>query len=102
MIDVFSEQLIDLHAACRLPPFRNVQTGKPAHISSMYRNILRGAVGACGERIKLETVRTPGGIRTSLEAVQRFCNELTHPDHWRSTTKSRTPPTVKSLRASPG
>jgi hypothetical protein len=76
MIDVMTETLIDLRAACALPPFRN-RRGEPCHLSSVYRHAQRGARGRNGERTKLQTIRTPSGLRTSLEAVQRFCESLT-------------------------
>jgi hypothetical protein len=79
MFDVLNEDLIDLRAACREKPFRHRKTGKPAHISSMYRHVMRGARAANGERVRLETVRTPSGLRTSREAVQRFIAALTDP-----------------------
>jgi Protein of unknown function (DUF1580) len=79
-IDIETETLIDLRAAATLPVFRN-RTGKSAHISSVYRFVMRGARAANGQRIRLETVRVPSGLRTSREAVQRFIAELTDPDH---------------------
>lgn len=80
MIDVLNEELIDLRRAAKLPPFANGKTGKPAHIASLYRHVLNGARAANGERIRLETVRTPGGLRTSRQAVERFIRSLTNPD----------------------
>jgi hypothetical protein len=78
MIDL-DEDLIDLRQVCREKPFRNPRTGKPAHISSAYRFILRGARASNGERVKLETIRTPRGLRTSREAITRFIASLTDP-----------------------
>jgi hypothetical protein len=79
MIDMLKEDLIVLRAACREKPFRHRRTGKPAHISSLYRHVMRGARAANGERIRLETVRTPSGLRTSREAIARFIQALTDP-----------------------
>ena len=79
MIDVFNEELIDLRAACRLPAFRNPRTNRGAHVSQAYRWIMRGARSANGNRVKLEVVRTPSGMRTSREAVARFLQRLTCP-----------------------
>lgn len=90
MIDVASEELIDLRAACREPVFRNRLTRKPAHIATLYRHSTRGARAANGDRIKLETVRTPAGLVTSREAIQRFVEQLTNPT---------TEPAVESPRA---
>ncbi len=80
MFDAMTEDLIDLRQACREKPFRNAKTGKPAHISSMFRHVMRGARAANGERIRLETIRVPSGLRTSREAVARFIARLTDPD----------------------
>lgn len=80
MIDVLVEDLIDLRRACREKPFCNGRTGKPAHIASMYRHVMRGARAANGERVRLETVRTPSGLRTSREAIARFIAALTDPN----------------------
>lgn len=79
MIDVLTEELIDLKAACRLAPFQG-RDGKPCHIASMYRHILRGARSRDGHRIKLEVVRVPSGQRTSLQAVARFIAALSGED----------------------
>jgi hypothetical protein len=80
MIDVTTEDLIDLQKACREPVYRNCRTGKPTHIATLYRHVMRGARAANGERIRLETIRTPSELRTSREAIQRFINSLTDPD----------------------
>jgi hypothetical protein len=80
MIDVLTEDLIDLRQVCREKPFRNARTGRPAHISSVYRHVMTGARAANGDRICLETVRTPSGLRTSREAIARFISALTDPD----------------------
>jgi hypothetical protein len=77
MIDIETETLIALRDACREPVF--CHGGKPIHISGMYRYIMRGAKAANGQRIRLETVRTPGGLRTSREAISRFISTLTDP-----------------------
>lgn len=77
MIDIESEDLIDLRAACREKVFRNATTGKPLHISGMYRHVMRGARSVNGERVRLEFIRTPGGLRTSREAIVRFISALT-------------------------
>jgi hypothetical protein len=79
MIDVFTELLLDLHQACKLPPFLDPRTQRPMHISGMYRQINRGARAADGQRIRLEVIRTPRGMRTSREAVGRFIEALSNP-----------------------
>ena len=79
MIDVFNEQLIDLRAACRLPAFRNPRTKRGAHVSQAYRWITRGARAVDGQRVRLEVIKTPSGMRTSREAIARFISKLSTP-----------------------
>jgi hypothetical protein len=76
MINALNEELIDLREATVLPPFR--RRGKPAHIASIYRYVQRGARAVNGERVRLETIRTPSGMKTSREAVERFLHALTY------------------------
>jgi len=80
MLDFETEELLDLATACREKCFRNPKTGKPCHIASMFRHVNRGAKAANGEKIRLETIRTPSGVRTSREAIRRFITALTNPD----------------------
>jgi len=89
VIDVLHEDVIDLRTACREKPFRHRRTGKPAHISSLYRHVMRGARSSSGQRIKLETIRTPSGLRTSREAIIRFISALTNPSLPSPTTATR-------------
>jgi hypothetical protein len=72
MIDIYVEDLIDLHNACHQTVFRHPKTGRPAHISSIYRYILRGGKAANGTRVRLEVIKAPSGLRTSKQAIQRF------------------------------
>ena len=95
MIDAINEDLIDLRQACREKPFRNPKTNKPAHIASLYRHVLRGARDANGSRVRLETIRTPSGLRTSREAIQRFIERLTDPD---GTSRESAPIRTRSQR----
>lgn len=87
--DLLSEGLIDLRRACAEPPLRNARTGKPCHVSQTYRYAMRGATAANGERIRLETILTPSGRRTSREAVVRFIARLTDPDQPISAPRAR-------------
>ena len=80
MIDLFREDLLDLRQACRLPPYLNPRTRRPPHLSAIYRHINHGARATNGERVRLEVVRTPSGLRTSREAVARFFEALTNRD----------------------
>jgi hypothetical protein len=50
---------------------------------------MRGATASNGARIRLETVRTPSGLRTSREAIQRFISALTNQGLPPPTTASR-------------
>lgn len=79
-IDVLSEDLIDLKDAAKAQPFRNPRTRKPAHIASIYRYVEKGARAANGQRIRLETIRTPRGLMTSRQAIVRFIAALTDPE----------------------
>ena|SRR5688572_19503795 len=76
MIDVLTEDLIDLREAAKLAPFR--RAGKAANVATIYRYVQRGARAVNGERVRLPTVRTPGGLKTSRQAVVRWLHELTH------------------------
>lgn len=76
VIDILTETLLDLKQAAREAPFRNPRTRKAVHVSAVYRYISRGATATNGERVRLESVTTPGGVRTSREAVVRFIARL--------------------------
>jgi hypothetical protein len=91
MIDILNERLISLQAACKLEAFLNSKTRKPAHFSKIYRLTTIGARDANGNHLRLEVVRTPGGLRTSLEAVERFIAKLTDPDGEDFAPQHRTP-----------
>ena len=71
MIDVLCENLITLREAARLPAFK--RNGRAPHLASIHR---WAAIGVRGTR--LETVRQPGGMATSVEAVARFLHALTY------------------------
>lgn len=68
-IDIYREHIIDLREAARLPVFR--RCGRSAHVASIYRYIQRGCRG-----VRLESIVTPAGKRTSVEAVERFVARL--------------------------
>ena len=75
MIDVFNEDLLDPKEVAQLAPFR--RNGKPAHVALIYRAIQRGYRAVNGERVKLESVKTPAGLRTSKQAIERWLRKLT-------------------------
>ena len=82
MIDLATEELLDPAAAARHPAFRNFKTNKPAHVAAVYRAMQHGSRAVNGERVRLEFVKVPGGLRTSNEAIARFVARLTDPtDH---------------------
>jgi hypothetical protein len=84
MIDISTERLITLSEAAKLLPQR--RRGRKTHVSTLRRWV------TCGSRgMRLESLRTPSGICTSVEAVQRFLEHVTHarrgeetPSHSRS------------------
>jgi hypothetical protein len=78
MIDVDTEDLIDLREAARHRAFRQ-RNGKAAHFSSIYRWISRGARARNGARVVLETIKLPIGLRTTTQAITRFIDALTNP-----------------------
>lgn len=79
-IDTSTETLLDPRAAAADPVFRNARTGKPAALSKVYRAFLNGCRAADGQRVRLEFIRVPGGVRTSREAISRFVQALSDPD----------------------
>ncbi len=72
MIELRTETLIALRDAPKHLPAR--PGGKRLHISAVYRWITKGVAG-----IVLEAVRVGGTTYTSLEALQRFADRLSHP-----------------------
>jgi hypothetical protein len=53
----------------------NGRTGRPRHVTTVYRYALRGVRG-----IRLRTVRLPDGLYTTFEAWNQFVRELTASD----------------------
>src|SRR5690606_40432606 len=74
MIDVKTETLLTLRQAATHPAFRH-PSGRPAHISKIYRAVITGYRGT-----RLETINMPGGRRTSDEATARFIAQLNSKD----------------------
>ncbi len=71
-IDLGSERIISFAKAVGELPAR--RAGKKPHISCMYRWSTRGCRG-----VVLESIQIGGTRCTSLEAMQRFFNELSAP-----------------------
>ncbi|HEY1683701.1 MAG TPA: hypothetical protein VGG19_02975 [Tepidisphaeraceae bacterium] len=74
-IDIFHEELLSLTQACHEPALRRTD-GRPRDVSVLYRHIKQGARANDGTRVRLETIRTPSGLRTSREAIARFIARL--------------------------
>lgn len=89
MIEIGHETLIPIREVPRrLPPRPN---GKRVHVSACYRWIQRGVRG-----VRLEAVRIGGSTYTSIEALQRFADQLTNPG--RETTLTITSTTATRQR----
>ena len=69
MIDISSEHLVPISDVPRQLPTR--RSGKRVHISAVYRWIQRGVRG-----VQLEFLKIGGTTYTSIEAVQRFADQL--------------------------
>ena len=89
MAELLNETLIDLRTASRHPALRNTKTGNPCHVAQLYRYIQRGARAANGKRVRLESIVTPGGRKTSQEAIARLVERLTNPELPPPTTRQR-------------
>ncbi len=72
MIDLTNEEVISLNNATAHLPRR--RSGKRPHVSTLFRWAQRGCRG-----VKLEVIRVGGTLCTSVESLQRFCDQLTHP-----------------------
>lgn len=78
MIDVNSEKLVTLNQARTHPVFS--KDGERCSLGKIYRLAQHGARAVNGERIRLEVIKTPTGLLTSREAIQRFVQLLSDPD----------------------
>lgn len=75
MIDRSTEKLLPLSEAKRLPEFQMPDGSEPSP-PTLWRWRNRGVRSPKGDRVKLETLRLPGGIFTSYEAIGRFVAAL--------------------------
>ena len=75
MIDLREETLIALRDVPRWLP-RCSMTGKPVHVSAIYRWATRGIQG-----VTLETIKVGGTTYTSAEALQRFAEHRDQTSH---------------------
>ncbi len=69
MIDFTTETLVSFAEACERLPRR--RAGKRSHPNTLYRWASHGVRGH-----HLETIQVGGTLCTSLEALQRFFNQL--------------------------
>lgn len=69
MIDIKKEKVLSFAEICLLLPRR--RAGRASHPATLYRWANPGLRG-----IKLETIQVGGTLCTSLEALQRFFNQL--------------------------
>jgi len=72
-INPASEQLKTLGQAANMLPRR--RGDRPVHPTTLWRWCRRGVVHG-GQRIYLEALKTPSGLATSAEALQRFLQVL--------------------------
>ena len=79
MIDIKDEEVLTLKDAAAILPRR--RRGRKPHISTIYRWATRGLKG-----LRLETLQIGGTLCTSVEALQRFFEQLTR------STPQDTPP----------
>jgi hypothetical protein len=87
-IDVFSETVVTLTEATKRLPKLN--ESKRLHVTTMYRWVQRGCLSKDGTTVRLETIKIGGTTCTSLEALQRFFDQLN------GDTAVRTPRTITS------
>lgn len=71
-IDIRSEEIFSLTQATKLQCFRNRRAGGRINVSTLWR---WGTTGVRG--VKLETIMAGGSRATSLEAIERFFEQLT-------------------------
>lgn len=71
MIQLKNESVLSLREACRKLPHR--RAGRPTHPATLYRWATEGLRG-----IRLESIQIGGTLCTSLEALQRFFERLSH------------------------
>ena len=84
MIDIQNETVVSFAEASKHLPKR--RAGKRPHVATLYRWAQQGVRG-----VKLETIQVGRTLCTSLEALQRFCEQCTDPSSRSpsSTSKSR-------------
>ena len=71
-IDIRTEEIFSLTAATKLPCFGNRRSGKRISVRTLWRWATAGCRG-----VKMETIMAGGSRATSLEAIERFFEQLT-------------------------
>ncbi len=74
-IDPCNEELKTFGQAARMLPRR--RGGRPVHPTTLWRWFRYGVVHG-GGRVYLEAIKTPSGMATTTEALQRFLSRLNH------------------------
>ena len=97
MLDLSREKPLTPKAALRHPGLLNSR-GKPAALSKFYRVIQDGIQTRYG-RVRLESVKTPAGFRTTAEAIDRFIAALTRASAPADAPIRRRDPAVDLARA---
>ena len=77
MIDI---QIETIFLLAELPDHAPHRNGRKMHRATGFRWASRGCRAANGEQIRLETLKTPTGLITSVEALQRFYERLSTGD----------------------
>jgi hypothetical protein len=75
MIDVTTEQSINMREAARV--YGASRGGRPTHVSTIVRHIVRGTRLRSGETVHLEGGRIGGKWVTTRQAIQRYVERLT-------------------------
>lgn len=75
MIAMAHEELLSLAEAAKDSRLPRRRAGKRPHVSTLYRWSKHGCNG-----VRLETIRFGGTLCTSIEAIQRFAEQLTAAD----------------------
>jgi Protein of unknown function (DUF1580) len=90
VINPLRDDLLTLNQVQHLPALLRPD-GRPRDLSCIYRWALRGVRGASGQRIKLETIKTPSGMRTTAAAVAAFLAALNDPNATDGVALDRSP-----------
>ena len=93
-IDIRDEELVRLNDVPKLKNFPLGRNGKRIHLATLYRWALGGTGG-----VRLETLKVGGTTCTSVEALQRFFDELTRRKQGGIPASPSTPPSTPQWSA---